>query len=95
MELAVEYFAQFAPLLQNDDTNWLLRHSYDTYFFACMHQVGRYLEDDMMADKWAKEYGIATDQLSREAQEKQIITQMTHVTVDQSQIANTGNGNIF
>ena len=76
----MEYFAQFAPLLEASDTNWLLNHQYDVYFTACMEAVGAYIEDEEMENKWNLKYGVATGKVKAADKRKQIPTTMIHNT---------------
>ena len=50
--LDLVYFARFLPLVNGDDSNWLLMNAYDVYLFAALKQVSIWDQDDQAALKF-------------------------------------------
>ena len=61
--LDIGYFARFAALTGDTDTNWLLTNHYDVYMWACLKQVGIWDDDDKIEQRFGRLLDIAIDQL--------------------------------
>lgn len=59
----IVYFARFADLVADDDTNWLLTNAYDIYLYAILMATGIYLEDDEIEDKYERRLEKALEEL--------------------------------
>lgn len=63
------YYAAFASMSADDDTNWLLTNYPNVYLFGACRQAGIYLEDDAKISKYTALYQDAVGRLvSRERQ---------------------------
>lgn len=63
------YYAAFAPMTADSDTNWLLTNYPNVYLFAACKQAGVFLEDDAKINKFSALYQDAVGRLvSRERQ---------------------------
>ena len=51
--LLLTYVAAFAPLVNPDDTNWLLSEAYDILLYGCLSAAGVYLENTEMVSTYA------------------------------------------
>ena len=86
VELSVEYFERFAPLVAEEGDNWLLINQYDVYFAASMTAVAQYLEDESMEIKWQARYNDSVGKVQKEDKRKQIPTVLVHNTLQASVI---------
>lgn len=63
------YYAAFAPMTADGDTNWLLTNYPNVYLFGACRQAGIFLEDDAKINKYTTLYQDAVGRLvSRERQ---------------------------
>lgn len=63
MTLNIVYFARFAALTGDDDTNWLLTNAYDVYLFACCEAAAIWLHDEAKEMKYSALFDRAVAEL--------------------------------
>lgn len=54
--IEINYYARFAPLVNDADTNWLLRNHFDVYMYAVMKNACDYIHEFGLAEKYEKKY---------------------------------------
>jgi hypothetical protein len=60
------YLAAFTPLVNNQDTNWLLTNAYDIYLYGALRHSAPYLRDDGRVSIWDAGYRDAITALNRQ-----------------------------
>jgi len=63
--LDIVYFAKFSPLVNSNDTNWLLINNYDIYLFALLFEVATYLQDVELAGGYIDRFETGVTELER------------------------------
>lgn len=61
--ISLTYFAQFAALSDDEDTNWLLTKHPSLYLFAALAEAAPFMEEDPRAALWEAKYGRDKDAL--------------------------------
>lgn len=61
----VHYYTQFNQLTDDADTNPMLEEHFDAVLYQFMHQIGLYLHDDALADKYARKYDQTRQEIAR------------------------------
>lgn len=61
----IVYFARFAALSADDDTNWLLTNAYDVYLYAVCEAACVWLQDEMKQAKYASLFEGAVAELEK------------------------------
>lgn len=69
MPLSLLYYARFAPLVLEEDTNWLLTNAPAVYLSAMLIEVARITQDDVMLQKEVANFTSGSNAL-READER-------------------------
>jgi len=59
------YCKGFAPLVHDDDTNWLLENAYDVYLYGSLAHSAAWLGDDARMPMWKQAYAEAVSELVR------------------------------
>lgn len=68
--LSVEYYAKIPPLKdQSSETNWLLDHAPDVYYYGCLKRSSPYLRDDPRIALWDNLYSEAIMSLQQESKQ--------------------------
>ena len=61
----INYIKAFDPLVNDDDTNWLLINAYDVYLYGCLAETKAFIEDDDQAMKWLSAFDDACEKVNR------------------------------
>jgi hypothetical protein len=70
LDMLVLYWARFAPLVNDPDTNWLLAQHYDVYLYATLRAACEYIQEDILEDRYMGKYDRAVDKLSKHENRK-------------------------
>jgi hypothetical protein len=64
LDMLVLYWARFAPLVNDPDTNWLLAQHYDVYLYSTLRAACEYIQEDILEDRYAGKYDRAVHKMS-------------------------------
>ena len=65
MDIKLLYFKAYAPLVQNNDTNWLLQNHYGIYLYSALTEAKALIEDDEQAAKWLTQFERCIERLNQ------------------------------
>lgn len=54
LDVEVNYYARFAALVNDPDTNWLLQNHFNVYLFECLMQAAIYIQEGELTAKYAE-----------------------------------------
>ena len=64
-DLLFAYVAAFEPLVEAEDTNWLLQEAYDVYLWGTLAAASIYLEDEELEVKYDTRFDRSIRELNR------------------------------
>ncbi len=70
LDMEVLYWARFAALVDDADTNWLLENHYDVYLYATLRASCEYIQEDTLEDRYAGKYERAVAKLTQHENRK-------------------------
>lgn len=56
LSMDVNYYARFAALTSDPDTNWLLTNHFDVYLYATLRAAAEYIQEDVMEDRYERKF---------------------------------------
>lgn len=63
LTIDVNYWARFAALTSDPDTNWLLQNHYDVYLYATLRAASEFIQEDTLEDRYRDKYDRARDKM--------------------------------
>lgn len=70
LSMDVNYYARFAGLVSDADTNWLLTNHFDVYLYATLRAAAEYIQEDMLEDRYAAKLAEVVEELTRHENRK-------------------------
>jgi len=70
LDLEALYWARFAALTNDTDTNWLLANHFNVYLYATLRAAAELIQEDVLEDRYETKYRLAVDLLNRNEQRK-------------------------
>jgi hypothetical protein len=70
LDLEILYWARFAGLTDDADTNWLLRNHFDVYLYATLRSACEYIQEDMLEDRYLAKYERAVTRTNKHENRK-------------------------
>jgi len=70
LSVDVNYYARFAALTADPDTNWLLTNHFDVYLYAVLRAACEYLQEFALEDRYGSKYERVVDRQNRHEQRK-------------------------
>lgn len=67
-DVILTYYAQLAPLVEPEDTNWILTSHYDAYLYGCLLVAAPYLMNDQRIPVWGQMLERALQGIRRDEQ---------------------------
>ena len=64
LSMDVNYYARFAALTSDPDTNWLLTNHFDVYLYATLRAAAEYIQEDMLEDRYNAKFVGAVESLN-------------------------------
>jgi len=61
LSIDVNYYARFAGLVLDADTNWLLANHFDIYLYSALRAACEYIQEDILEDRYAGKYDRAVE----------------------------------
>lgn len=70
LTIDINYYARFAPLVNDADTNWLLANHFDVYLYAALRASCEYIQEDLLEDRYAGKYDRSIEKQSKHENRK-------------------------
>lgn len=72
LDVIVNYYARFAALVNDADTNWLLTNHFDVYLYATLRAACEYIQEDVLEDRYMAKYTRAYEKQNKHENRKRI-----------------------